>query len=132
MSIDLELIQATRRNSPGAMQEALDSGASLGARSPDNLNLLEVAQKAKATLAARFLLDRGCSPNVQTNTGETLLHRAARQGDFGFVSLLLEYGADAESLDGKRRRPVDVVRPKEGYVHDLLRSKSKDRQPSLF
>jgi ankyrin repeat protein len=114
------------------MQEAVEAGASLLDLSPDGKSLLELAQRAGAVHAARFMLDRGVDPNVKTNTHETLLHRAARQGDLGFVALLLEYGANPEAVDGKKRRPVDVVVPKGGYVHSLLASRSKQHQPLLF
>lgn len=132
MNLQEQLIEAIRDDSQTVIREALEQGASLQSRTPSNLTLLEVAQQAGAHNAARYLLERGVSAQVQTQSGDTLLHRAARQGDHGFVCLLLEYGADTEVRDAKNRRPVDVVRPKGGYVHDELLRRSKDTQPTLF
>lgn len=127
------LVDATKSNHIEAMIEALNAGASLDEHSAvDRLTLLEVAQKSGAVEAATFLLERGTSPNVITRSGETLLHKASRQGDYGFVHILLQYGADPELKDRRQRRAIDVVRPKDGYVHDLLRKRSKLVQPELF
>lgn len=127
-----KLFQATQRNIVNDLQEAISEGADIHAKTNDGSHLLEVAQKHGSLAAASFLLVRGVNANVPTSNQETLLHRAARQGDMGFVSLLLEHGADPESLDRFRRRPVDVARPKGGYVHRLLFSKSAIKQPQLF
>lgn len=110
----------------------MEAGADLHAANPDGKSLLDVAQQVGALHVGRFLLDHGLNPNVVLSNHETLLHRAARQGDMGFVSLLLEYGANPDTKDRKMRRPVDVARPQGGYVHALLASKSKQVQPHLF
>jgi ankyrin repeat protein len=70
------------------------------ARSPD-----------KTTMAARrevaaMLIAHGADVNASTQTGETLLHRAAFEGDLAAVDLLLSHGATVTSRDASGTTPL--------------------------
>src|SRR5229473_1541601 len=56
--------------------------------------------------SVRMLLERGAVIDIQTNRGDTQLHRAARLGNVEIVRLYLKHGAD----------PLRKVRP--GDYHD--------------
>jgi ankyrin repeat protein len=55
---------------------------------------------------AQALLARGASVNIQTCTGATALHCAAKYQQLGMVSLLLQYGADVTRKTVCERRQV--------------------------
>jgi ankyrin repeat protein len=62
------------------------------------------------TPVVQALLEKGANPNAQEpDTGNTVLHKAAR-GNFGEdVRLLLQYGADQNIRNKKGEKPYDVA-----------------------
>jgi ankyrin repeat protein len=56
--------------------------------------------------AARVLLARGAAVDVRGESGETLLHQAASQGDLESVELLLAHGASASARDAQGFSPL--------------------------
>lgn len=60
----------------------------------------------------KSLLDRGMNPNGE-DTGESLLHLAARKGRTEAAKLLLRYGADPLQKNHDGLRPVDVANNEE-------------------
>merc|ERR1712166_930539 len=55
---------------------------------------------------AELFIDAGMDLNVKDANGSTVLHRMAVDGDIDSVELLLQRGADVDSLDGDGRTPM--------------------------
>lgn len=60
----------------------------------------------------RLLLPRGADPNRRDERGRTPLHWACRHALLDCVDLLLAAGAEAQSPDGLRQLPYDLLPPK--------------------
>ena len=73
-----------------------------GARCPD-VSKWGARYYFKNYLTARFLLERGMSPNHMNWRGFTLLHDMAHTGDLAKARLLIEHGADINRVDGEYR-----------------------------
>jgi uncharacterized protein len=73
-----------------------------GARCPD-LSKWGARYYFKNYLTARFLLERGMSPNHMNWRGFTLLHDMAHTGDLAKARLLIEHGADINHVDDEYR-----------------------------
>ena len=75
------------------------------------LNLVE------SDALTRILIDAGANPNIPNNAGWSSLHEAVKRGDFRSARILIETGADVNSVDDDRfvtplhlllRQPFDV------------------------
>lgn len=53
-----------------------------------------------------LLARKGADLNVRTNTGATLAHIAARDGDSGCLAVLCERGADVDSVNQLGNTPT--------------------------
>lgn len=73
-----------------------------GARCPD-VSKWGARYYFKNYLTARFLLERGMSPNHMNWRGFTLLHDMAHTGDLAKARLLIEHGADVNRIDDEYR-----------------------------
>ena len=73
-----------------------------GARFPD-VSKWGARYYFKNYLTARFLLERGMSPNHMNWRGFTLLHDMAHTGDLAKARLLIEHGADINRVDDEYR-----------------------------
>ena len=73
-----------------------------GARCP-NVSKWGARYYFKNYLTARFLLERGMSPNHMNWRGFTLLHDMAHTGDIAKARLLIEHGADLNPIDDEYR-----------------------------
>ena len=73
-----------------------------GARCPD-ISKWGARYYFKNYLTARFLLERGMNPNHMNWRGFTLLHDMAHTGDLAKARLLIEHGADINSVDDEYR-----------------------------
>lgn len=101
---DLKLIEAVRTGCVSDFNEAVRAGASASAKSPDGHHALVVAYKAGQSDLARRLLALGASADeIVDGRGDHLIHRAARTGDYGFLSALLEAGVDPNLRGAKQR-----------------------------
>lgn len=91
----------------------------------DNAGLLEVSQKRASHKAARALIKLGVDVNQRTGKVEdTLLHKAARQGDIGFTAILLEAGAEPNIPNKYGRLPLQIAEQKKHeYLAGLLKEK---------
>jgi len=58
----------------------------------------------------KTLVDAGVSPDTVDRNGNTMLHIAAREGDFYSVEWLLELGADPKLINKKRQTALDVAK----------------------
>lgn len=85
--------------------------------------------------AIKNLFDDGLSPNIQNETGKTLLHVACEDGYSYLLELLLEYGADPNIEDSDGDTPMDyaIFRKEAEYQQILLEHGAikRDRQPAI-
>lgn len=82
------------------VQELLDSGADVNAKSNDNKTALMYAAFNGKVRVVKELLDRGADVNLRSHQlGWTALALAAFHGHIDVVSLLLNRGADAQAED---------------------------------
>lgn len=98
----------------------MHDGAKVDDRDFSGLTAIELAQKLDRPRAAKALLEAGADSNQRVGKrGDTLLHRCARQGDYGFARLLLEHGADASLGNGFGKTPLYYAKLQ---GHDYLAS----------
>lgn len=129
---DYELLYAVKDDSVEEMKAALAKGALLKVKDR-GIGLLEIAQLSEAPNAARYLIDLGV--NVDERLGrlqDILLHRCARRGDGGMMTLLLEAGADPNIRNLQGKTPLDVAHSKGlEYMCDNLKEHGATRTASL-
>lgn len=72
-----------------------------------------------------FLLDEGADPNIQDNSGNTLLHYLAKEDIcdpvFMMIDKLLEAGADVNIANNEGTTPLTVAASKSGEFQSLFR-----------
>ena len=103
------------QTTPTAVQERLDHGADLTARTPLGQTPLHRAVLSNDNPAvAALLLDHGADPIARDRDGETPLHWAAKQGTPAIVAVLLDRGADATLRDNQNKLPADYGRREQG------------------
>jgi outer membrane protein OmpA-like peptidoglycan-associated protein len=85
------------------------------------------AVKNGDTAKVQSLLDRGVSPNLKTDAGQTILMLAAYQGHTDIAKLLIEKGADVNAKDNNGKTALMYAAEK-GYVEmaKLLLEKGAD------
>ncbi|OCT99058.1 ankyrin repeat domain-containing protein 53 [Xenopus laevis] len=64
----------------------------------------------RAPECVRYLLERGAKVNVQSKSGVTPLHQAAKEGRQDCITLLLEAGADVHAKDAQDQTPFDLCK----------------------
>ena len=95
-----------------------DENLLLGFSSEEMSRLLWISVfKANLTLMV-FLLRRGANPNVVSFTGFTPLGYVAKEGNFDFVRILLEHGAELDLCDDFEMSPWDYVLEKYLETHE--------------
>lgn len=100
------LYEFTVRNDPRSVIALL--------RSKANPNILDKDGKAPILLARnniirKILLEGGADPNVRTNGGQTLLHKASKMNNEEVITTLLTYHADPNLLDDEGRSPLSLA-----------------------
>lgn len=118
------LASAVRRGCIHDIHEAINDGATLEKPDITSLPLLELAQKHGQLEAARVLLKLGADPvPILSRHGDTLIHKAIRSKQPGFVSLWLENGVSGERFNDRGEAPIHLAaRHGEQFVIDQLRS----------
>lgn len=105
-------MEAIKHDSPAMVRDALAAGASIEDTNHDGKKALEYAQVRQSPEAARELIKHGADVNMTVGKRNTpLIKKCLKVGDYGFMSLLLEHGANADGLTA------------EGYAGDLLRER---------
>merc|ERR1712166_61099 len=94
------------RRGSSMMQMVLDTG-SISSDELGRLFLIAIdAHNPNCCDFAELFIDAGMDLNVKDANGSTVLHRMAVDGDIDSVELLLQRGADVDSLDGDGRTPM--------------------------
>lgn len=66
--------------------------------------LIKYAKTKENYQALKIMFDSGFDPNVRNKNNDTLLFIAARAGSYAFAQILIDAGADLNSLNGKEGR----------------------------
>ena len=96
---ELDIFEAAALGDTQALQQFLESGADVAARSSDGFTLLHLAAFFNQPAIARLLLDNGAEVNAVAGNSSRVcpLHSAVACGAVEIVKLLLENGADANA-----------------------------------
>ncbi len=83
----------------------------------------------------KFLVEKGANVNFRDESGQTILHMAARTGDIRLIEYLLKNGAkkDINAKSNKGRTPLaEVLRAsKDSIIHLDIETKELDTQEKL-
>ncbi|KAE8628660.1 hypothetical protein XENTR_v10000161, partial [Xenopus tropicalis] len=71
---------------------------------------LDMKTGPRALECVQYLLERGAKVNVQTKSGLTPLHQAAKEGRQDCITLLVEAGADVHAKDSQGQTPFDLCK----------------------
>ena len=129
------LMRAAKGHDIESIRVLLEAGASAEARQNDGTNVLHVMATARAPrndedVATQrdvldLLLEAGAEIEGVGADGQAPMHRAARNGNGGLVTLLFERGARLDVKDKEGRTPYDVVampgRSNNPEIADLLK-----------
>ena len=101
---NFRLLQAIQSGCLADFNEAVKDGASPSAKDLNGDHALVVAYKVGNPDLARRLIELGALPDgIIDGRGDHLIHRAARTGNYGFMSVLLEAGVDPNLRGAKQR-----------------------------
>jgi hypothetical protein len=101
---------AAYRGQLQVLQLLVEAGGSLSLRDNDGRVALHWAVRKDRTRCVRYIIQRGSPLDVQTKgTGETALHKAARQGNAFTVEMLLVAGARRNMSTSYHQTPLDVA-----------------------
>ena len=129
------LMRAAKGHDIESIRVLLEAGASAEARQNDGTNVLHVMATARAPRSDEdvatqrdvldLLLEAGAEIEGVATDGQAPMHRAARNGNGGLVTLLFERGARLDAKDKEGRTPFDVVampgRSNNPEIADLLK-----------
>ena len=115
-----QLAAAIERNDVAQLEELLNSGLDVNARSTEGLSPLHLSRSARI---AQLLIKRGALVNAQTDAGNTPLHLAACLERADVVSIFLKCGADVNAMNAAEETPLHML------CSDLLILRSA---PELF
>jgi ankyrin repeat protein len=118
----------------------LEAGASASARQDDGSSVLHVMATARPARGDKeaaierdvldVLLEAGAEIGGPGMDGQTPMHRAARNGNVSFITLLFERGARLDAVDNEGRTPFDIVaapgRTNNPEIADLLKRLAED------
>nr|KAG5693975.1 hypothetical protein BaRGS_002273 [Batillaria attramentaria] len=115
---------------PGAAQVLINSGASIDARSTNDVTPLHLASRYGQLETARVLLESGADPDARKRLGPTPLHAAAFAGHSDLVDLLITFKAKVDVQDRSGWTPLHYA-CQEGRVKvvESLISSTSTRNP---
>ncbi|KAK7479534.1 hypothetical protein BaRGS_00029251 [Batillaria attramentaria] len=91
---------------PGAAQVLINRGASIDARSTNDVTPLHLASRYGQLGTARVLLESGADPDARKRLGPTPLHAAAFAGHSDLVDLLITFKAKVDVQDTSGWTPL--------------------------
>ena len=100
---------AARSSDPGVAALLRDAAAELEARNHDGLTPLGVACAAGNWRLAKFLLERGAKPDVESGTPALLGAAGGDEDDAAGVQLLIRHKARVDARDAERRGALHVA-----------------------
>lgn len=100
-----DLCQAARNGNLDSIRKSLEKGADVNTIGPEGLTLLGCAAISGQRNMVEFLLASGAH---MENTPQSPLSLAAEHGHKDIVRLLMDWGADIESLDRFGRTPLSL------------------------
>ena len=99
-----------KQTTPAAVQERLDRGAEVTARTQAGDTPLHWAARSNAnTAVAALLLDRGADLYARDAHGQTPLHAAAITDNLAMAALLLDRGANIDARDKRGQTPLHAA-----------------------
>lgn len=101
---------ATSKNNDDILQILLESGLLADAGLNSTYTSLQNAVIADNLSIAETLIFHGADTKIKTNSGDNLLHLAARNGSFEMAKLLVKNGVDAGAKNNNKRRPEKVAK----------------------
>ena len=100
------LFSAAESGDTDGVKKALEGGALINAKNPDDLTALMLASMKGRTGTVRLLIEKGADVNVKRNNGNTALMSASFQGHLDVVKLLIKAKAD---VNMKRNNGVTAL-----------------------
>ena len=109
----------------------LDSGAPISSRDKDGRTPLHWAVRKNRVRIVAFLLKSGSAVQARTKgTSETVLHKAARQGNLDMIKLLLLFNADPKQVNAWGQSALDVaIELRDEQVERKAASEQEDEVP---
>ncbi|MCC6699655.1 MAG: ankyrin repeat domain-containing protein [Candidatus Hydrogenedentes bacterium] len=105
------LMAAADANSLKVTEAVLAAGVDVNARQTDGWTAFHMATMNGQIDILKLLLDHpGAEQNPVTDSGETLMHRAARNGYPNIVRYLAERGMDINARDKSGKTPLDMAK----------------------
>jgi uncharacterized protein len=103
---DGDLLQAAALGDIFRVEELLDEGADVNARTSTGATALMGALYNRFPRTAELLIARGADVNARSDRGRTALHQAAWEGYAEIATLLLRRGADPDARADDRTTPL--------------------------
>jgi len=98
---DDALLGAVAAGNRHSVEQALENGADINSRAPDQATLLIIAALHDQPAIAELLVNKGADVMARNSGGFTPLHAAAYSGSLPIAKLLLEKGAALEDAANK-------------------------------
>ncbi|WP_236623849.1 ankyrin repeat domain-containing protein [Rhodopirellula baltica] len=119
---DFELLAGIKRGHLSDFNQAVERGATYEAKDLDGRSASEVAVRSGQPEILRNLILAGANANGAVGKrGDQLIHLAAKIGDIGCLTVLLENGAHVDARGHYRRTPLHAVsKSGGGYMANLL------------
>lgn len=104
--LDAALFSSVRYGMIAEAEKALNDGANINARGPENATPLHIAVAMHLEETARMLIEEGADVDLKDSHDITPLNIAAYNGDLGIVQILLNAGAKSDEPDANGTTPL--------------------------
>lgn len=93
------LIEAARKGDLKQVQDLLEKGTDVNAKTKTGRTVLMAAAKSVQLEMTKFLIAKGAKVNAKDGNGRTALMFAAAQGNIELANLIMKEGADVDAKD---------------------------------